>query len=214
MSKRMISTVVFLLALAVQVSAEDKVTIEDFVISPGETKELSITLENEVTYAAFQFNLYLPEGLSISEYCKDEARVPEGTTLSMSQVKDGSYKFIAVAMKTNNIVGTSGSIATIKVTASKDVVGGSLTAYFRKVKLSKLDGTGSTYEEMAFPITVLKPGDANYDNEVDTKDIVAITEYMMGKEPENFNVKNADVNGDGIINIADIIQIVKQILKY
>ena len=42
---------------------------------------------------------------------------------------------------------------------------------------------------------------------MDAEDIVTITEYMMGKEPENFNFKNADVNGDSVINIADIIQI-------
>ena len=35
----------------------------------------------------------------------------------------------------------------------------------------------------------------------------------MGKNPENFSIENADVNGDGIINIADIIQIVNLILN-
>ncbi len=157
MDNRIISAVVFLLTFVAQVSAEEKVTIEDFIISAGETKELSITLENEVVYAAFQFNLYLPKGLTVSEYSKDEDRIPEGTTLSMSQLKDGSYRFVAVAMNTNNIAGKSGRIATIKVTANKDLTNGSLTGYFRKVKLSKLDGTGVTYDEMAFPITVLKP---------------------------------------------------------
>lgn len=31
--------------------------------------------------------------------------------------------------------------------------------------------------------------------------------------PENYIIKNADVNGDGIINIADIIQITNQVLS-
>ena len=217
MNRRMISTVVFLLALVSQVSAEDKVTITDFVISAGETKELIITLENEETYAAFQFNLYLPEGLTVSEYSKDEARMPEGTALSMSQVKDGSYKFIAVAMKTNNIAGTSGSIATIKVTADEDLAGGSLTGYFRKVKLSKLDGTGKTYAEMSFPITVqnLTPGDANGDGTVDATDLVDIVNYMMGKPTSTgkFMFDAADVNGDNTVNAADIVIIVNTIMS-
>ena len=157
MNKRIIITAIFLLTLAVQVSAEDKVTIGDFVISAGETKELSITLENEVAYAAFQFDLYLPEGMTISEYSADRARMPEGTDVSMSKVKNGSYKFIAAAMGRKDILGTSGGIVTVKVTADKDVSSGNLAGYFRKVKLSKLDGTGVTYEEMSFPITVLTP---------------------------------------------------------
>ena len=211
MNKRIISAIVFLLALVNQVLAEDKVTISGFVISSGESKELSITLENEVTYAAFQFDLYLPEGLIVSEYNKDQTRIPEETVLSMAKQKDGSYRFIAVAMQATPIAGTNGGIVTVKVTAKEDLASGSLTGYFRKVKLSKSDGTGNTYTEMSFPITILEPsfleGDANDDGEVDAEDIITITEYMMGKEPENFNFKNADVNGDSVINIADIIQI-------
>lgn len=183
----MISIFVFLLALAVQVSAEDKMTIENFIISAGETKELSITLENEVAYAAFQFNLYLPEGLTVLEYSADKARMPEGTALSMSQVKDGSYKFIAAAMSRNPIVGTNGSIVTIKVTAGEDLAGGSLTGYFRKVKLSKLDGMGASYEEMAFPITVLAPSTVT----------VKSYERVYGDEnPEfGFDVEGGELDG-------------------
>ena len=73
MNKRIILAIVFLLALVTQVLAEDKVSISDFVISAGGTKELNITLENEVTYAAFQFDLYLPEGLTISDCSKDQS---------------------------------------------------------------------------------------------------------------------------------------------
>lgn len=146
-----------MLTLVNQVSAEDKMTIKDFSISAGETKELSITLENDVTYAAFQFDLYLPTGLTISEYSKDQARMPEGTTLSMTKQTDGSYRFLAVAMEREDIIGTNGSIITIKVTADKNMTNGSLTGYFKKVKLSFVNGTGKTYAEMSFPITIIEP---------------------------------------------------------
>lgn len=219
MNERIISAIVFLLALVNQVSAEDKMTISDFVISAGETKELSITLENEVTYAAFQFDLYLPEGLTVSEYSKDETRIPETTVLSMAKQKDGSFRFIASAMKANPIVGISGGIVTIKVTANEDLTSGSLTGYFKKVKLSKSDGTGSTYAEMSFPITVLEPpvmeGDANDDEEVDAKDIVDIVNHMMSKPTSTgkFNEKAADVNKDGVVNIADVVKIANIIME-
>lgn len=51
-------------------------------------------------------------------------------------------------------------------------------------------------------------GDAFEDGTVDTKDIAAIAEYLMGKNPENFNKNNADANNDGTINAADIVEIV------
>lgn len=213
MNKRIILAIVSLLALVNQVSAEDKVTIENFSISVGETKEVSITLDNDVAYAAFQFDLYLPEGLTVTEYSADNTRIPKGTTLEMNKQDAGFYRFVAAAMDLEEIKGNSGSIITIKVMADENLAGGTMTGYFRKVKLSKLDGTGVSYAEMSFPIAVLKKGDANGDGNVDATDIADIVNSMMGKEPENFNIMNADMNGDGVINIADIIQITNQILS-
>ena len=40
------------------------------------------------------------------------------------------------------------------------------------------------------------------------KDIAAIVDYLMGKNPGNFNKANADANGDGDINVADIVFII------
>ena len=51
-------------------------------------------------------------------------------------------------------------------------------------------------------------GDAFEDGVVDTKDIAAIAEYLMGKNPANFSKNNADANKDGTINVADIVEIV------
>ena len=165
MNKRIILAVVSLLALATQVSAEDKVTIKNFSISAGETKTLSIELENDAVYAAFQFDLYLPDGITLGDdFSADKARVPESTTLEMTLQEDGSYRFFAAAMDFEDLIGTSGSIITIKVSASKDLGSGSLVGYFRNVKLSKADGDGKKYSEMSFPITVLAPSIVTAEN--------------------------------------------------
>lgn len=132
--------------------AEDIITINDFNISAGETKDVSISLDNPTEYVLFQFDLYLPEGITIESYSADPARLPESTTLSMSQQEDGSYRFISYNMKRQPIVGNSGNIITLRVNASNDFTSDVKTGYFRKVKLSKADATGPTYEEMTFPI--------------------------------------------------------------
>ena len=56
-------------------------------------------------------------------------------------------------------------------------------------------------------------GDANSDKHVDARDVKAITDYMIGNGPEKFSTKAADMNNDTLFNIADIIQIVNQILS-
>jgi len=54
-------------------------------------------------------------------------------------------------------------------------------------------------------------GDADDSGEVDTKDITAIADYLVGKNPEKFNKKNADANNDKKVNVADIVEIVNTI---
>ena len=58
----------------------------------------------------------------------------------------------------------------------------------------------------------LAPGDANGDGEVNAEDIVAIIDYMMGKDVAGFNADAADANGDDKINAADIVTIVNTII--
>lgn len=149
--------VILMMAICNMVWAEDKVTISDFKISAGETKEASITLDNEADYVAFQFDLYLPEGISVESYEANRTRLPETTTLSMSKQADGCYRFLSAAMQAEPIVGRSGTIVTLTVKASGELEHGEKTGYFRNVKLSKQDATGPTYTEMSFPITIIEP---------------------------------------------------------
>ena len=211
MNKRIILVIVCLLTLINQVLAEDKISINDFSLFAGETKDLNIELDNEVTYAAFQFDLYLPEGISLMEYSAGKTRMPEETTLEMNQQEDGSYRFISVAMGQEEIKGTSGSIITIKVKAGENLESGNLTGYFRKVKLSMLDGSGATYEVMSFPITIMTLlGDANGDGEVNVADVDYVIEHIgEGLDATN---KAADVNDDGEINVADVDYIIERIV--
>lgn len=50
---------------------------------------------------------------------------------------------------------------------------------------------------------------SQYQTNNDAEEIVAIINYMMGKAPAGFDEKAADKNGDGKIDIADIIFILK-----
>ena len=157
MKRRISMIVILMMAICNMVWAEDKVTINDFKISAGETKEASITLDNEADYVAFQFDLYLPEGISVESYEANRTRLPETTTLSMSKQADGCYRFLSAAMQAEPIVGRSGTIVTLTVKASGELEHGEKTGYFRNVKLSKQDATGPTYTEMSFPITIIEP---------------------------------------------------------
>ena len=57
-----------------------------------------------------------------------------------------------------------------------------------------------------------KPGDANGDGVVDSADVTAIINYILGKPSSSFNKENADVTGDGEILIDDAVQTVQMIM--
>ena len=226
MNKRFILTLTSLLALVIQVSAEDKFTIKDFAIQAGETIDVNIELENDASYTAFQFDLYLPEGISLKEdkngcvFKKNDDRIPQKTDISIGKQKDGSYSIVATPWDLNkDIIGNSGSVVTITVTADKDMKAGDLTGYFRKIKLANANDANirATYDEMSFPISVasLPLGDANVSGNVDATDIVDIVNYLMGKPSSTgaFNEDLADANEDGVVDTADIVSIVNIIMN-
>lgn len=132
----------------------EQLTINNFDITIGETKQVNVSLTDNGGYVAFQFDLYLPEGITILSAEADRSRVPENTSLLMSQQEDGSYRFITAAMSGETLVGKSGSIVNLTVKADENISAGKKTGYFRKIKLAKADATGNRYSEMSFGINV------------------------------------------------------------
>lgn len=59
--KKLIMAVICL-AISMTVLAADNISIKDFRITRGEWKIVSVELNNEATYVAFQFDVYLPDG--------------------------------------------------------------------------------------------------------------------------------------------------------
>lgn len=73
--------------------------------------------------------------------------------------------------------------------------------------------TKAIAESGSEPILVDKVGDANSDGVIDTADVTAIINYILGKPSASFNKTNADVTGDGEILIDDAVQTVQLIMN-
>lgn len=53
-------------------------------------------------------------------------------------------------------------------------------------------------------------GDANGDGVISDADVIAVKDYIMGNEPDNFVFKGADANEDEKVNVADIVIILNK----
>ncbi len=160
MQKRLLFVAFLLLAIFNNIVAEDTVggqmTISDFSLYSGVNKEVSVELTNTDTYVGFQFDLYLPAGITVESFA-GTSRLPEGTTPQMSKQSDGSYRFIAAALSGNDISGNNGAVMTLTLKAAESVTAGSYLGYLRNIKVSKLDGSGVVAGEQPFGITVKDP---------------------------------------------------------
>ena len=153
MQKRFMYIAILLLAICNKIVAEDLITISDIIMYSGGTKEVNVVMTNTDSYVGFQFDMVLPEGITVESFSASE-RISQGTSLQMAQQTDGSYRFIAYAQNRLPITGNDGAIMTLTIKASESVVPNSYSGYLRDVKISTVDGTGPTVVEQSFSITV------------------------------------------------------------
>ena len=110
-------------------------TIAPLTLKPGGTGVLNIDMTNEKNICSFQFNIKLPEGISVvKEYNEDDeyveainltSRKKSSHELTFKQTADGGYFLIAYSLSNATFRDNSGSIVSIKVKADDNIAEGS-----------------------------------------------------------------------------------------
>jgi hypothetical protein len=95
--------------------------IPDFSINIGETKDISIILDNETSFTAFQTDIYLPEGLSFVENSPVMTDRGLSHTISAKTFNDGRVRLACMSLNNTPFTGDSGALVTLQVTATSDV---------------------------------------------------------------------------------------------
>ena len=116
------------MVVALSAMAQDRFYIEDFTITPGETMEVAILLDNVTVFSAIQADIYLPEGLSIDkedgEYIFDlTSRKARNHTASSALLSSGAIRLLIASQTSRTFSGNSGALVTFQLTASSDFQG-------------------------------------------------------------------------------------------
>ncbi len=208
-----------LLLGASSVWADDNVSVvKPFAINKGQTKKVAVALENAKAYSAFQMEILLPEGLTMSN--PKSLRTSDETFHKIDFFeKDGITRVVAVSYKVdsdgktivdgvkNFIDGKSEIILFFDVTAS-DAYAGTGNIEVKNVKFVSADGTTQTVANASSESGLIL-GDANGDKEVDTKDAIKVIDQYLGKNPSGFKTKAADINLDGEFDTKDAIEMIE-----
>ncbi len=96
--------------------------IEDFKITVGETKRISIILDNETAFTAFQTDIILPEGLNfVAGSLEMTARGAAGHSLTAKSFSGGRTRIICFDTSVIPFTGNTGALVSFEVTATKDI---------------------------------------------------------------------------------------------
>ena len=131
------------LPLSAIAQSQTKLTVDDFTIKAGETKTLTVNLENpDMTVTLVQFDLELPEGLSIPKDEDDEYLIGMTSRASKKHTLDYNAKNGRVLLSSSSnktLSGTSGAIITIDLTAAATFETGTIT--LKNIEIVSPDNT-------------------------------------------------------------------------
>ena len=185
---------------------------------------LSIRMKNSAAIRGFQFDLYLPEGVTVVKSAKgkiigslSEGRLGEDDehSLTLSEQGDGAIRFLCGSLYDETFTGNDGEIATLTVKIAEDMSDGDYPIILRNMKLTETDINNyyqTDYVKSTLTITSYTLGDINSDQKIDVSDYIGIANHILGNTPDGFVVKAADVNLDGNIDVSDYIGVANIIL--
>lgn len=185
---------------------------------------LSFKMKNSAPIVGYQFNIELPEGMSV---VLDEENQPilafneERTSfsrhdLSASRQSDGSWLVLSGSSSVLTYKGNEGEIFTMRVRVADDMAVGDYPIILRNMKLQEA-GETRYYEHSRIRSTIsvseYTMGDTNGDGVIDIADYVNVAKAILGDAPAGFNRNAADIDGNGIIDITDYVGVATLILN-
>lgn len=185
---------------------------------------LSIRMKNTVAIRGFQFDIYLPEGVTVVKSAKgkiigslSDGRLPEDDehSLTLSEQSDGAIRFLCGSLYDETFTGNDGEIATLTVKIAENMSDGDYPIILRNMKLTETDINNyyqTDYVKSTLTIKSYTLGDINSDQKIDVSDYIGIANHILGNTPEGFVLKAADVNVDGNIDVSDYIGVANIIL--
>ncbi|MBR1499290.1 MAG: InlB B-repeat-containing protein [Bacteroidaceae bacterium] len=197
--------------------------VEGFV---GQQLTLSVKMKNTVGIQTVQFDLCLPEGVTVAkdedgfdliELSTERTTAKKMDSFSSSQVSDGSYRVLINSNRGYTFDGEDGEIALVTVTIDPEMQEGDYPIYLRDIVLvnTSSEGYETEYVKSTLTVSAYSPGDVNGDGKVNAIDLNAIVNYILEHRnfPFTFVEKAADLNADGKVNAIDVNALTNMILR-
>lgn len=202
---------------------DNTIYLERVEAAAGQQIRLSVKMKNTVAIRGYQFDLYLPEGVTVATD-EDGFALAELSTARTTKNKtnyfetaataDGGLRVLCGSSKQYDFSGNDGEVAIITLNISQTIEEGEHAIILKNIKLSDAGSTPypTDYVKSTLVISSYMLGDVNSDGSIDVADFIAIANHILGNTISGFVMKAADVNEDNSIDVADFIGVANMIL--
>ena len=183
----------------------------------GKQPTLAIAMDNDSKITAMQFDLVLPEGITVAT---DEdgmiitlgSRAATSHTVAKRIQNDGSVRIVCSSNSSAVFSGNTGSVVFVKLNVDSKVADGDYDVTVRNIELSSDNGVAFHPEWASATITVggIIMGDVDYNGSVTVNDAVWIVRRILNNTPEGFVEAAADLDGNGSISINDKVVLINR----
>lgn len=137
----------------------DNLSVGTVQMIAGSTKEISISMNNSKQYAAFQFDLVLPQGVGVASGNVDGLAVSltdrkADHVLRAAKVSANTYRLLGYSLTNAAFSGTEGALAQVTLSAAPSLPAGSYAANLVSMVLVEADDTQTEPEGASFAIQV------------------------------------------------------------
>ena len=195
-------------------ASKNKLTIADTEVCKGKQIILPVSMNNTESITALQFEVSLPEGVTISK-CQLTERKGEDHTVSYKKLSNGNYQVTAISLSKANFDGTAGALLNLTLDVDEGVTADDYTISLTNIELTTANTQAVNPADVSATLTVssVKIADADGNGKVSITDAVAIVSYILGDDMAGFVAAAADVDGNGKITITDAVAVVDMILS-
>ena len=182
-SKILIVPILLLIGVS-GIKATERLYIEEFNISPGNSRSVGIELSNSGVYTGFQADIELPEGLNLTLQNGEaevnlSSRADASHMLVSNRLADGTWRIVCFSSENVPFSGTEGELLTIRLKSDAQFAGGSVT-------IKNILFTNTNNQDVAFLENTTQIG-ITEENSLSTEPLTIENE---GEYPVTINLKN------------------------
>ncbi len=161
MSKTILLTAM-LLAMASSMQAENKLTASNVTVVKGEPSDLIISMDNDIEVGAYDFHLYLPEGVVLVFDAEEEDYVYELSSRHNKKHQltvlydetDGSFMCGVADPSLHKLQGNSGEVLRLQLAATADAVFGVYQGSIKKIWFAESGSSGVDVPDATFTVEI------------------------------------------------------------